>query len=101
MLRPRLFSRVAFGLVGSPKKEFSGQTKLNAVQHSWFPITTRKSRQINEAPAQIFGIGKSGTRSVDSRCTRTPSSNQTTAGLHVGERGNEVFDDIISVFQPA
>jgi hypothetical protein len=40
------------------QKEFSGQTKLNAVQHSWFPITMRKSRQINEAVAQILGIGK-------------------------------------------
>jgi hypothetical protein len=46
-------------LVGSPKKEFRRSTEFNAVQHSWFPTTTRKSRQIPEAPAQFFGIGES------------------------------------------
>jgi len=50
---------------------------MNALQHSSFPISTYNSRQSVSHSAQIFGIPKTG--------------------LNCGERGNEVFDDIVNV----
>src|SRR5262245_6204452 len=102
MLRPGLSSRVALGLVGLPKIGiFTGG--LNLMQCSTVGSPSPRANQ-GRSTELLLKFLASANRLQAHRfalCMAPHRPIKRRQSLYVGERGNEVFDDIVNVLQSA